>query len=259
MTAAENMLAALTFELQMDCCAEYARSRVCQIRRDRAEVAIRAMLERCERPYVSCSWGKDSVCMTHMIYQQAPQLPVLFLASGESWDMHDFARVIEAFRQRWPVDSQVIQTEHFGRDKHPTWQASRDAGDRDLQQMASRDEFDGVFIGLRAHESTTRGRALAMGGNVPGAPREIYRYVNVPLFLRCCPLAAWTLLDVGAYIIDHELPLLRLYPEQGLHMRTTGRVTRKMAENNGLAWLKATSMSSFNALVREYEELTQYT
>ena len=164
----------------------YAGTGYHRARRSFAHEAICAMLALGERFYVSLSFGKQSLVVAHMVYQVAPDTPMMFLASSESWMMHDFADVIDRFMARWPVNLTIVQTNNAALDidavvadlsrRQPSitwrfkppgdpawnWKQSRDYGERDLQEMAPREAFDGWFWGLAKEESVARRR----GGKV---------------------------------------------------------------------------------------------
>jgi len=63
---------------------------------------------------------------------------------------------------------------------------------------------------------------------------------------------------VAAYLQEHNLPLLNLYKEQGLQMRTTARVTRNMAEFGGVAYLKHCDVEGLNRLAARFPKVRGY-
>lgn len=254
----------------------YARTNYHKARRKFAYEAIRAMLKLGERFHVSLSFGKQSLVVAHMLYRTAPEMPMLFLASSESWLMHDFADVIDRFLSRWPINLTIVQTNNAALDisaavadlsrrqpsihwrfKPPgdpgwTWKQSRDYGQHDLQDMTDRGQFDGWFWGLAKEES--RNRRITLSLQWDGQPHPaIYRYGDGKY--RCCPLANWQALDLAAYIATHDLPMLDAYRRQGLSARTTARVTRKAAEQGFMSLSRHYNMQVVNHLCARFPEL----
>lgn len=223
-------------------------------RRESAAAGIAAMREVAPNSYVSLSWGKQSIVVAHMLYQVAPGTPMYFLASWESWAMHDFERVIDIFCRRWPINLRIVQTDHVsGTDR--SWKEARDAGDDDLASMTPRERWDGWYWGLAKDES--RFRRLSLSTTWDGQPHPtILRYSDGRL--RCCPLANWTLLDLAAYIGEHDIPLLSAYHEGGLEARTTARLTKRAAEAGGVAAIRRRDVAAFNRLCARFPELRVY-
>lgn len=229
-----------------------------------------------ERFYVSLSFGKQSAVVAHMVYQARPETEMYFLASSESYLMHDFADVIDRFMQRWPVRLTIVQTNNAALDidgavadlagrkpairwrfKPPgdpawDWKESRDYGERDLQEMVERDDFDGWFWGLAKDES--KGRRYTLSTRWPGQPHPaIFRYSDGKY--RCCPIMNWSRLDLAAYIAKYELPMLDAYRRQGLTARTTARVTRQAAEHGFMSLSRHYNIEVVNRLCTRFPEL----
>lgn len=216
-----------------------------------AEAGCRAMLDAAPRSYVSLSFGKQSLVVAHMVFNLAPSTPMFFLASDETWHLYDYADVIEAFLSRWPVRLTIVQTRRWADGE--TWKESRSAGDRDLQTMVNRDEWDGWFWGLSIDESRQRKLTLLSASRHDTPHPAIFRYSDGKL--RCCPIMRWTLNDLAAYISTHDLPLLNIYRKYGLTQRTTARVTKKMLRNQGMALARALNSRGFREIVNRFPEV----
>lgn len=243
------------FERQMAEGALYAKIALHQHRRQFALEGIAAMRKLAPLAYASISFGKQSICLAHMLYRAEPQMPMYFLASWESWLIHNYKEVIETFLASWPINLTIVQTDNVSDDPSRSWKESRDLGQSDLQNMTSRADWDGWYWGLAKEES--RGRKHTLSVRWKGQPHPtIFRYADGKY--RCCPLMEWSTLDVAAYIHEHDLPLLSLYKEHGLQMRTTARVTRNMAEFGGVAYLKHFNVGNLNRLAARFPELRGY-
>jgi 3'-phosphoadenosine 5'-phosphosulfate sulfotransferase (PAPS reductase)/FAD synthetase len=236
-----------TFKEQMLAGRVYQRSAVRSRKLMHAVEGVKSMLLVAPRSYVSISFGKQSLCVAHMVYLLAPHMPMFFLASDETWHMYDYRAVIDAFTARWPINLQIVQTNRLF--DAPSWKAARDSGDRDLQDMCSRADWDGWYWGLAKDESPVRAKTCSMCCELHPT---IYRYVDGKL--RCCPIQDWSIYDLAAYIGEHDIPLLNIYKRFGLHMRTTARITKK-AQRMGGGWLRATNSAGYRKLVNQFEEL----
>jgi len=213
---------------------------------------IEAMRLLAPHSYASISFGKQSICLAHMLYQIEPKIPMFFLASDESWIIHDFEHVIASFCARWPINLTIVQTRHFFDKANSTWLENRMAGWGDLENMCKREEWDGWYWGLAKEESV--GRRITLSKRWPGQPHPtIFRYTDGKY--RCCPLMNWTIKDIAAYLTTYDLPLLDTYKQYGLQMRTTARLTRMMAEEGGIAYLQRKDLGAMNRLCARFPEL----
>lgn len=204
------------------------------------EVIGHALLQ-CSAPYVACSFGKDSAVMLHLVLQCKPDIPVRFMRwNYESDLLHDYERVIGEWRERTELNLQILEMERGHLDERcPDRWHSLEA------------ESDGYFIGFRAEES--RGRAITLKTH-----GQIYRMKSG--LLRIAPLAWWSTLDVAAYAVAHNLPMLSAYATEGWETRTTARVPRDQygIRSQSLALLKRRSLASFNALCERFPEVRDY-
>jgi 3'-phosphoadenosine 5'-phosphosulfate sulfotransferase (PAPS reductase)/FAD synthetase len=216
-----------------------------------AQDGIAAMLVAAPRLYVSISFGKQSLCLAHMVFHVAPETPMHFLASEETWHLYDYAAVIQQFRARWPINLTIHQTARLS--GAASWKDARDAGDLDLQSMCPRNYFDGWFWGLACEESPQRKKTLLAGYGQETAHPSIFRYADGKL--RCCPLMHWQTIDLAAYIGEHDIPLLSIYRRFGLQKRTTARVTKKMLRNQGMALARMTNSAGFRRIVDQFPEV----
>lgn len=232
---------------------EYSKLKIRQKKLSFAKNGIIEMLAISKKNYISLSFGKQSICVAHMVYQIKKEIPCYFLASEESWLMYDFAEVIKSFLCLCPeIILKIIQTKNFYASK--TWKESRDLGDKDLQNMCNRKNWDGWFWGLSKDES--RARKITLSSSYSGQTHPtIFKYSDNKY--RCCPIMNWNILDLAAYINENKLPVLNIYKRYGLQMRTTARVTKKMVEAGGVNYLKMLHLGddSYNKLINQYGEL----
>jgi 3'-phosphoadenosine 5'-phosphosulfate sulfotransferase (PAPS reductase)/FAD synthetase len=241
-----------------------------------ARDGVSKMLELCDRTYLSVSFGKQSIILAHMVYQMDPDIPMYFLASSESYLLHDFVDVIDAFMSRFPIQLTIVQTNNAAIDitdditklqqlqpgikwdiRQPgdpgwNWEKSRAAGHDDLQTMVSRDAYDGWFWGLAKEESY--GRRMTLSYRWHGQPHPtIFRYVDEKY--RCCPLMEWGIWDIAAYVATHNFPLLDTYRQSGLESRTTARITGRSAEEGAMSLKHHYELSKANLIYKRFPEL----
>ena len=241
-------------------------SRLASYRRkvERAQQAIREGLKMMENPYVALSWGKDSEVTTHLAIAERPHVRVMFINGGcgypETYALRD--RLVP----EWDLNYIEInsQTEHWadylrrrglGVDLDPA-KGTRIAKTSWAVKFARANEHDGVIMGLRAEESGRRKIALLRGG-------VLYR-VKADRLWHCCPLAWWSVRDVWAYIVEHDLPYNGLYdhcdavfPRESLR---GGAWTSTLGANyNGrLVWLRKYYPDLWARFAAEFPEIRQY-
>lgn len=257
----------------------YGRTGQHRAQLDFARDGIETFLGLCERVYLSLSFGKQSIVLAHMVHRIAPDIPMFFLASSESYIIHDYIDVIDRFMQLAPVRLTIVQTNNAALEisrsvaelsrRQPsirwihrppgdpgwTWQETRAAGHWDLQTMVDRNDYDGWLWGLATDESV--GRRFTLLKRWPGQPhRAIFRYSDSKY--RCCPLMNWKPLDLAAYIAAHDLPLLDTYHQAGLAARTTARITARSAEEGAMTLFAHGNLPAFNVLAARFPELRMY-
>lgn len=219
-----------------------------------AFAAIDKMFEIAPNSYLSLSWGKQSIVLAHMLYQIKPDTPMYFLASWESFLLYNYEEVIDRFTSKWPVNAHIVMKDNVS-DNDLDWQATRDLGSNDLASMVNRSDWDGWFWGLSKDESAQRRITLSRQKGSRPHP-SIFTYKDGKY--RCCPLMDWGIMDLAAYIVHHDIPLLDAYYEHGLEYRTTARITRDMAELGGMRKLKQQSMDAYNKIKKRFPQLTFY-
>jgi 3'-phosphoadenosine 5'-phosphosulfate sulfotransferase (PAPS reductase)/FAD synthetase len=214
--------------------------------------SIRRFFSLCESPYLALSWGKQSICLAHMVYHIRPETPMVFLRSWESYYLHDFERVISEFTKRWTVNWIDHYCDNVSWNDYD-WKKTRDIGSKDIQEMADNvvPDWDGVVMGLSKDES--KGRRITTSLNTTQW-RTIFKYKDGKY--RNTPIQSWSQNDLAAYIYENKIPLLSAYINGGLRVRTTARITRNAAEMNGLKELKFRDMDAYNKIIKRFPELS---
>lgn len=235
--------------------AAHAKRRAFGARLDVARTVIREAIARAESPIVAFSCGKDSSVLAHLVLEQRPQTPLVFLSSGETRLLHDVDTVLDWFRARGATVREILVdrlwTEEWA---DASWEEQRKAGRGDLDRINA--GADCVFMGLRAEESPARRASLQLH-RTEGLPSGLYRYRTGPRagMLRACPLAEWSTDDVTAYIATREIPVLGWYHELGMDARTTARLTGDAARSFALTHLHRTDPDGAHRLISRFPEL----
>lgn len=164
---------------------------------------IRQMLTVCDTPYVSLSWGKQSICLMHLVYQVDQTVLGVFWRGPETHLIADFDDVIPEFCITYPINYH----EEFCETDFKT----------QARQWGIDNRKDGVFMGLVREESKARRYTTAKADS-----HNIYQYSNG--FLRSTPLRLWSDIDIAAYVAIHNLPMLSTYRKYGFGVRTSARI-----------------------------------
>lgn len=216
----------------------YASSRKYRARVEQALLIVRQSLEIAPDAYVSFSCGKDSAAMLHLCATIKPDIEARFIRWTESELLDNYAEILA----EWMARGYTIRVLDLARatldERVPErWDL--------LTEMAP---AAGTFIGLRSAESRIRSVALSQYG-------AIYQRANG---WRFCPLATWSDLDVAAYIVAHDLPMLDTYIKHGLSARTSSRVPRHVVRGRALGDLRRRDPARFERLAELYPDAREW-
>lgn len=215
---------------------------------------IKQMLELCSCPYIAFSCGKDSSVLAHLVLEQKG-IPLRFLSSGETRLVHNVDLVIDYFKGKGAKVEEICIDRVFSDEwKNATWTEQRKAGNKDLRFMNS-PEYDCVFLGLRKEESRPRQISLNKY-RTENYPRYAYKYIGGQNkgIVRCCPLAEWTTIDIAAYLVSNDIPVLDWYNYSGIESRTTARLTGDAVRQNVLVYIKQKDPNAYNKLAARFPE-----
>jgi len=222
-------------------------------------------LETMDKPYLSCSFGKDSVVLLHLVMQYAPDIAVVFINSGYCFP--DTYEVRDKFIRDYHINLVEIQQPHdymdiidqYGLpdDRTPTQQdkvvrlLKKDLAN----EWAKANGYDGHFWGMRKEESA--GRRVMLNNRGP-----LFRAQAAGLW-RCAPLADWRWEDIWAYIHAYDVPYSGIYDKHGFcdprQIRNTSWVTTDGAAHNGrVAWLKYYYPELYAKLAEQVPEIRLY-
>jgi phosphoadenosine phosphosulfate reductase len=151
-------------------------------------------------PCVTSSFQAECVVLVHMLQQQRPGLPVLFLDTA-----HHFADTYayrDEIARRWGLNLINLRADQ---PSVGLWKESTQAccGRHKVEPLfRALQDYDVWFTGLRRDQSPSRANLQEV---------EPFALPAGKTLRKVSPLAAWTTRDVWAYAKFHDIPLLPLY------------------------------------------------
>ena len=241
---------------------------------DRTRSMIRSVFRGCKRPYVACSFGKDSLCLLHLAAQERPNIDVVWVRTDEYDEWPDTERVAREFSARFQITLHEVwamsitecyrMTGGFYVFADTPEQKKADAAYarsfvQTITKKAKELACDCALIGLREEESKRRRILLRTRGNDFYAKKHDIREVF--------PLSKWTAQDVWTYIFEHDIPYPSLYDLSGEREKArNGAMFAANIQQRGselhyagqLAVLKRMYPELFNRFAAEFPEVRVY-
>ena len=162
---------------------------------------ITEQLGRGGRACITSSFQAECVVLNHMLIQQRPDIPVLFLDT-----MHHFAQTL-AYRDEMTAKYGLnLINLRAAAPKVGLWEAESTqaccARHKVEPLFSALENYDVWFTALRRDQSASRANLQEV---------EPFKLPSGRMITRVAPLAAWTARDVWKYAKDHQIPLLPLY------------------------------------------------
>lgn len=231
------------------------------------------MLDNCKSPYISLSFGKDSIPMADLILTNYPDTPVIYCYCGEFDEWPDTERVkrkfldihqncnfhqvngpsiIEFYKRLGYVYIQDLETNPEAAKIQREYGASLEKA---VVSKARELGCDGAFIGMRKNESINRARLFAMRS-------EVY-FTESRQMWTCCPIAQWSARDVWAYIVQKNLPWNELYDKhpEGREKARNGAMfgTRSDTFTGRLSMMRRMYPEWWNRFLQQFPEIAERT
>ena len=186
---------------------------------------INQFLSAVLNPYLSCSFGKDSLVVLHLVRQIRPGIPVIWANTGVEYP--SVVKLAHRLRNEWNLNLTEIRpektfwlvVEHYG------WPI----GSRDHARGKNADavyaccnylkknplrkatkHYDGYIDGLTASESITR---LILGIKLGKKEQQFYHTKNRNKYV-LHPILNWRVKDIWEYIEDNNIPYPEVYDQE---------------------------------------------
>jgi 3'-phosphoadenosine 5'-phosphosulfate sulfotransferase (PAPS reductase)/FAD synthetase len=236
---------------------------------------VRNVIETSERPYIACSWGKDSLCVLHLALQIKQDVDVIWVTTDRFDEWPDIERVagdiIRCYpsmrlhkAQAMPITDCYRRVGHFYifAETLEEQQADRDYSRSFVRAITGKAQelgCDCALIGLRKDESKRRRLLLTYRGH------DIYAKTHA--IREAFPIADWTGRDVWAYILSNNIPYPALYDmAQDRETARNGAMFAANIQERGaerhyagqLAALKHMYPELFNEFAAEFPEVRLY-
>ena len=174
---------------------------------DQARNLIRESLSGAQPACLTCSFQAECMVVLHLVLEQHPEIPVLFLDTG-----YHFPETY-AYRDRmgaaWNLNLVNLQPRQTVAEQETQfgilYQSAPDrcCGLRKVEPLFAALEGYGVwFTGLRREQSPTRASLQ---------PDDAFRLPSGKQLRKISPLALWRNREVWAYLKQHSIPVLPLY------------------------------------------------
>ena len=166
---------------------------------EQAKKYIAKAFERCAKPYVAFSGGKDSTVALHMVLQHAPDTLVVHWDYGRYYIPQEMREeIISNMRKLGAKNIKVMTSKRYEIEKR---QATNILGaeylGKRIKELAQKG-YDGVFVGLRKEESIKRRLRCENSKSITGM-KEFFPVQNL----------SW--LDIWGYIVKNQIPYLTSY------------------------------------------------
>jgi phosphoadenosine phosphosulfate reductase len=162
---------------------------------------IAEALAGAKNPCITSSFQAECVVLTHMLLQERPDIPVLFLDT-----FHHFEQTLayrDELTRAWNLNLVNLRAPE---PRVGLWQAESTeaccARHKVGPLFSALERYDVWFTALRRDQSPSRANLQES---------EPFRLPSGTTIRRVAPLASWTAKDVWAYAKQHGIPLLPLY------------------------------------------------
>lgn len=174
-----------------------------------AQELIATLLAKGERATVTSSFQHECVALVHMIVQQAPAIPVLFLETG--YHFPETLAYRDKMAREWKLNLINLEAKQSVADQEAQFGIlNQTAPDQCCKKrkveplFAGLADYDLWFTALRREQSPTRANLQEV---------ESFKLPSGKLLQKISPLAAWTVKDVWNYLHRHGIEHLSLYDQ----------------------------------------------
>lgn len=205
-----------------------------------AKEIIKRSLKVSKKPYVAFSGGKDSTVIYNLVKEFIPEIKCIW--SDDEWWLPETDEYIKSINNLIQIRTNAIHTDWF-----------KIKGDYDgLEDYAKQNNYDLVYLGLRAEESKDRKLNRIIKGN-------LYQVKKEELW-HCCPINDWSWKDVWGFIYSNNLNYNKAYDKydkMGIpfkYQRIGPFAVERVLKYGQLTLLKKGWSSLFNKFCKKYPE-----
>lgn len=238
----------------------HARRRQFNRRVKKARRLIANALDKTKKSYIAYSTGKDSLCMAHLVWEQAPDTPAVYFDADAAYPeskenlwttAQDHPLII------WPCEP-ILDT--FKQHGGPTaqgieYQTMKSTVYEPIERLLEKYDLDGAFVGLRAAEAWGREQLRKYRGGLFWSKRWS--------LWECCPVLDWSYKDVWAYIFSNGLDYNKAYDKMWEMPIEDQRISYCFGETKKThgrwAWLRRHYPDLYNQFVARFPEVARYT
>lgn len=181
-----------------------------------AETLIAEFAEH-HHPYVSCSWGKDSMVVLWVMRRMGIKLPVIWFDGGRFDEYPETAAFASRVAEEWELDVHVAVPDI------PLVEQWRRFGPPDARGTKEDEVYTREFVGALMRTSQALrcdGGILGMRGDESIARRCYVFKRRGPVYFvkrdqawRCCPIWNWSTRDVWTLIDAESIPTHPVYSQ----------------------------------------------
>jgi phosphoadenosine phosphosulfate reductase len=160
-------------------------------------------------PCITSSFQAECVVLVHLLREQRPQIPVLFLETG--YHFPETLAYRDQITRDWNLNLVNLEAKQSVREQEALFgilnqtEPSKCCGLRKVEPLfAGLTNFDIWFTALRREQSPTRAGLQ---------PVELFKLPAGKTLEKVSPLAMWTNRDVWQYLANHNIPALPLYDQ----------------------------------------------
>ena len=229
---------------------------------DKALSVIDEALSEYKNPYMSMSWGKDSIFLYFLLREIKPDIPVIYVNSGyalpDTYAIRN--RIIKEYNPNYyeidqPTDyielCKIVGLPHE-RSRQDQKNAVQLIKKNVLDDFALSQGFDLCFWGIRNDESKGRLHMFMKNGF----------FVRTTQMHKCHPIALITLQQLWYFYDKLKLPMNEIYNKtlflDRFQIRNTGWISTDGAENGKIQWLKYYYPDYFLKLLNEFPNIKAY-
>lgn len=176
---------------------------------DKSLATISSALKQSKKPIISCSWGKDSVTLVHLVHRIDTSVPIVYNDTGV--DFPETKEYMDMMKERYNLTVYIAKSEEW-----TFWKIAEKYGYPDRTRQVAEPKccyflktkptlqfmrnygVDLNFVGLTGNEGSHRRSNYIQHG-------DLY-YSKKQEIWKCTPMIWWTSDDVWEYMSLYDIP-----------------------------------------------------